>query len=277
MKLPKFKIRASACGKIMGSLNTITDNQLAEMRKLEAKEEVKPLTTPQETKLAGLLVKYEKSINAKPSDKLPETAKTYLKGWIKEQVYERRKDISSKYLAKGNECEEEALNMIMTHYNMPFGYSKNLFRKENEHMTGECDLDIDLLDLIIDSKCSFDFSTFPLFKNELRVNDDYYYQGQVYLDLWKRKNYALCYVLVDTPKSIVDNEVKYKCPAGRYEYDDRIEVERNIRESHKYDKIPMDKRIKRFDFTYDESVIQRIVARVELCREYIKEITGELV
>lgn len=271
MNLPKFKIRASACGKIMGSLKTITDKQVSRIHELETKKQDKGcLTAKQDTELETLKEKYKKSQSAKPSDKLPEGAKTYVKEWIKEQVYGRRKDISSKYLDKGNQCEDDALNMIMDEYGLPFGYGKNTEWRENEHMTGECDLYIDKVDLIIDSKCSFDCYTFPLFKTELRVNDDYFYQGQIYMDLWKVKNYALCYVLTNTPDDIVKKEVEYKTK-DLHDFE-KEQMRLLIEQSHKYDHVTMDKRIKRFDFTYDESVIQRIVARVELCREYIKEI-----
>lgn len=273
MNLPKFKIRASACGKIMGRLQTISENQIAEMRSLEQKTTA--LTARQETLLPSLQVKYKKHQSAKPSDKLPETAKTYLQEWIKEQVYGRRKNIDSKYLDKGNACESEALNMIMEYYDMPFGYEKNTVRKENDHMSGECDLHVERLDLIVDSKCSFDCFTFPLFKQgPIRPNDDYFYQGQVYLDLWKVKNYALCYVLTNTSEDIVGKEIYYKTK-GMLDHPAGLLADK-IRESHRYDHVPMDKRIKRFDFTYDESVIQRIVARVELCRKYITEITGSI-
>jgi hypothetical protein len=79
-------------------------------------------------------------------------------------------------------------------------------------------------------------------------------------------------VLVNTPADIVEKEINRKSYGLDTEQANKV-FDRVVA-NHSYDKIPMDKRIKRFDFTYDESVIQRIVARVELCREYIKEITG---
>ncbi len=272
MNIPKFKIRSHATGKIMGNLKTITDTQFADMRKLEAREEVKPLTTKQEEKLTGLQAKYEKSINAKPSDKLPETAKTYIKEWIKEQLYGRRKDISNKYLRKGIDGEDEAINLLMEYKDLTWN-SKNEVRKSNEHMTGECDLLYD--DRIYDTKCSYDCFSFPLFQSEIRPNHDYYYQGQVYMDLYGPRNFTVAYVLVNTPADIVEQQIKRESYGLNEEGSNKV-FER-VAAYHCYDKIDMRNRIKCFDFTYDESVIQRIVARVELCREYIKEITGELV
>lgn len=270
MNLPKFKIRASACGKIMGQLKGITDKQIEELNSLEVKQSTKGLTAIQEKKLDTLKKKLEASKSSKASDILPETAKSYLQEWIKGQIYNKRKDIDNKYLQKGIQCENEALDLLMEYKNLPWN-CKNEERRSNEYMTGECDLLYP--DMIYDTKCSFDCFTFPLFKEKLRENHDYYYQGQIYMDLYGVKKYTVAYVLCNTPAGIIEKQIAREsyglCTEEANKVFDRVVA------YHSYDKVDMSKRIKCFEFGYDESLIQRIVSRVELCRRYIKEITGE--
>ena len=269
MNLPVFKIRASACGKIMGQLKSITDKQISELHGLEVKRDSKGLTVKQEEKLELLQKKLMASQSAKPSDKLPETCKSYIKEWIKGKVYNKRKDIDNKYLQKGIQCEDEAINILMDYKNLPWN-CKNEERRENDYMTGECDLLYP--DMIYDTKCSFDCFTFPLFKTKLRTNHDYYYQGQVYMDLYKVKKYTVAYVLVNTPAGIIEKQIareSYGLGTG-----DANKVFDRVVAYHSYDKVDMSKRVKCFEFDYDDSVIQRIVARVELCRRYINELIG---
>ena len=254
----------------MGNLKTITENQLVEIDDLKAKQETKALTVKQEEKLESLEKKLKASNSKRVSDILPETCKTYVKGWLKGKIYNKRKDITNKYLRKGIQKEDTAINMLMEHYNLPWN-CKNVERRYNEHMEGECDLYYP--NIIYDTKCSFDCFTFPLFDKKLTERHDYYYQGQVYMDLWNVKKYAVAYVLTNTPHDIVDQEIRRRT----YGMTNESQIEclaKEIVEYHNYDGIEMSKRIKLEEFDYDSSVIQRIVARVELIRKYITELTG---
>ena len=269
IEIPKFKIRASACGKIMGQLKGITEKQISELNELEVKKSNKGLTAIQEKKLETLKKKLADSKSAKASDRLPETAKTYLQEWLKEQIYGRRKDISNKYITKGIQSEDEAIDLLMQYKDLVLN-SKNTERRENEHMTGECDLLYP--EMIFDTKCSYDCFSFPLFKTELRTNHDYYYQGQVYMDLYGVKKHTVAYVLCNTPADIVEQQIRRE--SYGLDTEQKNKVFDRVAAYHSYDRIDLSKRIKCFEFDYDDSVIQRIVSRVELCRKYIEELIG---
>lgn len=266
MNLPKFKIRASQIGSIMGKMSGgITDKQQEELTKLLSKplEGKGCLTESMKTKIKEL---NEKKTTVKG---LPKGCKTYLKTWVKEQIYGRRKEVTSKYMDKGNICEDEALRMLMEYYNLPFGYEKNEVYYENEYMTGTPDLDYP--DTVYDSKCSFDMSTFPLFETD--IDKDYWWQLQGYMELLNKPKAGLVYVLVNTPDHIVDMEIRNKTYGWVHEAMIKKKAE-EIRAFHNYDDIEMKYRIKKYDFLRDEQAIMAVQERVTMCRKYITELVG---
>jgi len=274
MNLPVFKIRASAIGQIMGKMSGgITDKQAEELKKLQAKplEGKGCLTDNMKSKIKELL---EKKDTVKG---LPKGCKTYLKNWVKEQVYGRRKEVTSKHMEKGNICEDKAIEMLIDYYQL--GYNeKNEKYFSNDYMTGTPDLfydtykrighRVDDRNIVFDTKCSFDMSTFPLFEED--VDKDYWWQLQSYMELANINKAGLVYVLTNTPDHIVDSEVFYKTK-GMFDCDaDALAQE--IRDYHNYDSIEMKFRIKRYDFNRDEQAIDAVKARVIMCRKYINDI-----
>ena len=265
MNLPVFKIRCSQIGQIMGKLSGgITEKQAEELKKLQAKplEGKGAITEKQKVTLQELLAKKDTAKG------LPKGCKTYLKGWVKEQIYGRRKEIKSKYLDKGNQCEDEAISMLMTHYNLTYN-EKNEVYYENDYMTGTPDLVYS--DIVYDTKCSFDMSTFPLFEDD--IDNDYRWQLRGYMELLGISKAGLVYVLVNTPNHIVDQEIRSKTYGmvddGAIEY-----MANKIRAYHNYDNIGMEYRLKKYDFQRDEQAMVAVQERVGMCRTYIKEITG---
>jgi len=256
MELPIFKIRASAAGQILGgAFNKPTEKQLALLAELQAKEK---RTAKQDETLAELIEKRD----SKPQ--LQTGAKTYLQNWMKEQIYNRRKEFSNKYTEKGNLCEQSAIDFLSTVMNYGM-IEKNTEHRSNEWMTGECDLNLN--GIVEDIKNSWDVFTFPLFATEL-PDSDYFYQLQVYMCLFDKPRAAVNYCLIDAPEEIIDQVARsasYK--AGCTEVD--MELHDEVRAKLTYSEIPNNLRLKRFEFDRDERIIQAIKDRVELCREYI--------
>ena len=56
------------------------------------------------------------------SEALSKTTKSYLQEWVKEQIYKRKKTISSKYLEKGLIMEDNSLDYIAE--NLGYGMLK---------------------------------------------------------------------------------------------------------------------------------------------------------
>lgn len=263
MELPIFKIRCSQIGQIMGgAFGKPTDKQLARLDELQkrANGEGKPLTDNMKEELADLIQKRD----AKPE--LQAGAKTYLDNWIKEQIYRRTKEVSSKYTEKGILCEQQAIDLVARRMNYGL-ISKNDVRLEDEYMTGECDLN--LPSMVEDIKNSWDVFTFPLFANEL-PDKDYYYQLQGYMHLYGKQRGAVNYCLIDAPDELINNEAfRISRKAGFDEVE--MELYDEVKAKMTYADIPDQLKHKRFEFDRNDEVIRVIQERVVMCRQYIAE------
>ena len=168
---------------------------------------------------------------------------TYCQEWIKEQIYGFQKEIKSKYLDKGLFLEDTAIDF----YSEVKGefLLKNTETFENEFMRGTPDV---VGEEILDFKCSFDAYTFPLFDD--KPNPDYVAQLQTYMALTGVKKARLIHVLLNTPEHLVkpwDDPKDYSLVDSKY-------------------------RIKEYEIAYDQEMVDKIIERVKVCREYIKTI-----
>jgi len=187
---------------------------------------------------AGKLMTSARSKN----ELLSETTKTYAKEWLTEQIYGFRKEIKSKYLYKGLVLEDEAIDKAIEWLDLPFAI-KNEQHFENDFIKGTPDLIVD--GVVYDIKCSWDAYTFPIFENEI-PNKDYFYQLQCYMHLTGCTKAVLTYVLLNTPEEVV-----YETPQN-------------------YDDLDKKYRIKTFEIDYDQSVIDTLIERVKLTREFLE-------
>ena len=183
----------------------------------------------------------------KMTDTLSKTTITFLNDWMKEQIYGYRKNISTKQIEKGIEYEDAAIEAVIDWCDLPF-VVKNETRFTDEFFTGEPDLLTE--DTVIDIKNSWDFSTFPLFEDEIPTKD-YEYQVQVYMHLTGKRKASVIYVLLTTPEGYNNTELTYDHVETKYRY-------------------------KRFDFIYDPKIIEKLKQRILDCRTYIKQKENEL-
>ena len=201
--IAEYKFRASSVGKLMkGAGPNITEKQeetriglLEKQRdylakgKLLAKGDAKKLSDIQSKK------------DAKP--KLSTGAKSYLDSIIQELVFDRSVEIKSKYLSKGIAVEELSISLYQD-FNSDQLFLKNEERRSNDWITGEPD---NKQGKIRDIKSSWDFTTFPLHATEI-PNEDYKWQLDCYMELFNLKESELIYCLVDTPMSLIDDELR---------------------------------------------------------------------
>lgn len=174
------------------------------------------------------------------TETISETAKTYIQEWIKEQIYGVTKVITNKYLEKGIEMEDQAIDAAISWLDLPWN-CKNEDYFQDEFFTGTPDLIYP--DFIIDIKNSWDCWTFPLFEDEIPTKD-YFYQLQIYMHLTGRKKAKLIYILLDTPSTFSTPEIIYADVDIKY-------------------------RAKVYDIDYDPKIIKELEKRVENAREYI--------
>ena len=178
---------------------------------------------------------------SKPSGGLSQTAITYLKDWYAGD----NEEIFSKYLNKGNECENEAIQEVGYYFGI-FDPVKNTESFENEYITGTPDLIAD--NVVFDTKCSWNHKTF-LDSVYNPINPDYYAQLQGYLKLTGLNHAELCYVLLE------------------YENQDFSHIDRD----DKFYSIPV-----KFDGLFIEEVDKKVIQCREFLDNYDKEIKLKL-
>ena len=195
--------------------------------------------------------------NSRTKGKLSKTAQSYVETWIKEQIYKRRKLVTTKYMDKGNMVENESISFAGRVLNADI--TKNEQRYENELLIGTPDVITE--DYVIDVKNSWDCFTFPLFYENV-PNKDYFYQAQGYMALTGLSHYKLIYTLLDTPDSLIEREFKY---ASDLDFD-------SFAKDYRYSEIDEAYRIRIFEIERDDDVIDAINGRVIECREYINNL-----
>ena len=194
---------------------------------------------------------------------LSQTTKTYLQELAVEEVYNIRKEFSSRYTDKGNEVEELSIALCNDVLNLGFIY-KNEEHYSNEWVSGTPDVNTN--EILLDVKSSWDATTFPFFDTELK-NKDYFYQLQGYMWLTEKQESLLCYCLIDTPLQIVEDEIRREHWKASL-IEESLDLRAFVQAKHTFGHIPKEKRVKTFIIQKDDVVIESIKTRIEECREY---------
>jgi hypothetical protein len=203
------------------------------------------------------------------SEVLSQTAKSYIEDLFNESEFGYRKEFSSRYTDKGLEMEDDAIQFASEQFDWEF-VVKNTERFTNDYITGEPDINTDLL--LADIKCSWSLDTYPMFEAEMK-NKDYYWQLQGYMWLTGKTEAELVYCLMNTPLQIVEDEVRRAhWKAGLIDED--IDLRHEVQLKHNYDNIPSKLRVKRYIIERDEKAIEKIIEKVEIAREYYKMLKG---
>ena len=196
---------------------------------------------------------------------LGKTGETYLKDWLKSQIFNRQIEIKSKYLQKGNACEDWAIDFLADQFGIDL--LKNEIHFENDYFTGTPDLITS--DCIIDIKNSWDWPTFPYLDTENK-NYDYELQLQGYMNLTGIKKAKLIYFLSDTPDELIEKEAYYYCKSiGLLELD--FDIFEKFKAKMTYSDIPDLKRYKVFEFEFNPILINSIENRVLESRKYLEQ------
>lgn len=151
---------------------------------------------------------------AKDRGKLSVGAQTYIEHLAKEYVYSYRSQVKSKYIDKGNECEDDSI-MLLNDLEIENGrfnlYTKNTVRYESDILTGEPDIISTIEEMTRDTKTSWGLDSFPAsIKRALAQANaiDYEWQGRGYMMLLNAhgiqiKKHSVDYCLVDTPEHLI--------------------------------------------------------------------------
>ena len=183
--------------------------------------------------------------NAKKEGELSETCKTYLIQWLTDDF----DDIDSKYLRKGNIQEDRCIEFACDVLGFS-GLQKNVIRMSNDWVEGTCDVDDEITDTIIDTKCSWSYKT--LQDSALKLNSDYEWQLRGYMWLYNRSKSILFYGLLDTP------------------------AEANYGIKVIWEDLPIEERWVAYSFERDLEIEEKIKDRIIKCREWIANYNGEV-
>lgn len=178
-------------------------------------------------------------------------AKTFIEDQAKEFVYGFREEISSKYMEKGILVEPQSIDLRNDVFFTD--YQKNTERRENEWVTGECDIFTG--PGVIDVKSSWSLATFPATRVKAQKDAEkagYDWQLRVYMMLWKVDISEVNYCMVNTP----DELIGYEDPSMHY-----------------VDHIDPALRVTRVLFERDMELEAKIREKVEAAREYFDLMT----
>ena len=173
-------------------------------------------------------------------------AKTAIIQMAREFVYGYDSIVSTKYMTKGIECEDQSIDLLNSV--LFTDYKKNTERKTNDWITGEADLVCE--DCIRDIKTSWSLDTFPVLE-ELCENKTYWWQMQGYMWLYEKPMAEVCYCMIDTPENLIG----YENPA-----------------LHKVGHIAPELRLTRWKIARDDDAIAKIAPKVEAARDYYHQI-----
>lgn len=175
-------------------------------------------------------------------------AKTYLKQLAKEEVYGFHKDISTKPMRKGIECEQEGIEL----YNHCFfeTLTKNQERQSTDLITGEAD--IIAPNRGVDIKLPWSLSTFPALPEDA---DSYEWQARGYMHLWDLPRWDIAFCMVDTPDELIGYESEDEHKVSHIDPHLRVTVVTYLRDMEK-EALMLDKAAAAQKFVAEE--IQRI-------------------
>jgi hypothetical protein len=234
--------------------------------------------------------------DARTKTGLSETTKSALLEVYVQQRYKRYKEISNKYIEKGLAVENDAIDMWRRERKQIVFKNEQMF--QNQFVKGTPDLliidDNDKCLNVPDIKSSWSIHTFMDAKQD-DLSKDYYWQGQAYMWLTGAPTATFCFVLVNAPIEMINDE-KYRLarrlnlidPQGDPTFIKKAQsIERNMiydmeqfmrdypdadLESHRtewvYD-IPVQERIHEKVVEFDEAAIAKLQERVPMWREYL--------
>lgn len=200
---------------------------------------------------------------------LSETAKTYLTEVYVNARYNRKKEVTNRYMEKGLKVEEDSITLYSRVKKVPF--FKNEQRFANDYIVGTPD---HVGDFVLDIKSSWDIFTFTnTFQDDL--NKKYYWQLQGYMWLTGKQEARLAYCLVNTPDTMIEDAKRKLAwqmglidPSVNPEY---IKACEEIDRNSIYDDILMKDRVNEIVIPFDQLAIEALQNKIIDCRNHLKE------
>lgn len=200
---------------------------------------------------------------ADPHTYLSETAKSMLReAWI-EEMYGRRKIVSTPAMKKGTIVESDVFDLIKQVTGEIFFKNNDLI--ENEFIKGTPD-NRTIADKVPDVKSSWDIFTFAAINKDV-AKKQYFWQICGYAWIEEKNKGELDFGLVNTPEELIFDEYRKLIYQGGVTESE--EGEAIVRKMYTYDDIPAKDRLKRYVFDFTPEDFSLIEAKVKLARAYM--------
>lgn len=261
METPKNQnnilFRCSRLGELMTGVTSLTPKQKELYIQYSERNSGsgKPLTENQ-------LIDYGKLLEKKNNTEIGDTAKSFVLDTFLQNEFGYKDVVTNDAMMKGLLLESDAIALVSKFENK--FYKKNKERKSNNWIMGE--LDVKAIDHIKDIKVSKDLKTFA---KVTEVKKQYYYQALGYMWLWDIPKYSLTYVLLPNTEEMIERQcsrLSFNLVGEDYE----IAKDQIIHNNKVIEKLPIEIRIKTFDFEYNEDDIENLKEQIFRAREYYK-------
>lgn len=178
-------------------------------------------------------------------------AKTYIRELAQQEIFGIEFEFSSKETQKGIEVEDESIALLNRVRGLAL--TKNVERKTDGLISGECDLFDQARRRGHDLKSSWSAKTFPGWVKDC---EDKLYEWQMrgYMRLWDADEWEVNYALVDTPERLIGYEPL------------QLHVVGHLPESH---------RLTTWTITRDAEKEAAIEAKVRAARDYYAQVIDE--
>jgi hypothetical protein len=195
-----------------------------------------------------------------------------------QEVYGRKKDITTKHMDKGIICEAEAIRL----YSLLEGemYYKNDEQLENDWCKGHPDIgdypDIKQATQVNDIKCSWDLDSFMV---KLLEEPDKGYVAQLncYYSLTGAQGGNIVYCLVSAPPQIINQEMEslqYRMAKNTDKIDfleDYEKAAKELRNLMIFDDIDPRERVIKIPVPRNDELIEKMKAKVPIMREWLEK------
>jgi hypothetical protein len=265
-----FKAHPSGLAALMARPKNATDLTVSQANRY-AKLIIKEDRTDKENETLEVLARKRDRFLDPP---LSETAKKYLISRYSKEKYNKRRAVAGimlPRLAKGAGLEDEALKMLSKFHKIDYSRPEEYI--SNDFLIGKCDILCEEHKKIVEMKISWSADTFfPYLHTGL--SPTVWLQTQGYLELYDLDIAQVCYVLVNTPQHLIDQEVattfkRYTFgEINREQYDEKMG---KIEGFYNYDNIPLRRRIITFNVQRSPEIIASVRRKVELAREWLAE------
>lgn len=227
--------------------------------------------TSEEEDYQKLILKQANFLNP---PELSEGAKTHLIERYSKDRYDTKRapySVQKPQQSKGSALEIEAAELLSRVDGVK--YQKLEAIETNGFLIGRGDLISPKKDRIVETKISWSTDTFfPHHQGKLAPS--VWYQVQGYLELYNIEYAQVCYVLLNTPPHLIEQEKAtiYKkflfgeISRDKYDYNmSKLDLQ------YDYNKIPIKRRIIRYEVERYKPVMNMVANKVELCKQWLTD------